>query len=87
MAFRSVEEIIFFLIFIAKVRGKATVNLSLCLTNHYAMETCGRVNIYMQIHVFFTSALAEGEWSTSRPVALSPGHSLQYPFHWSRDNS
>jgi hypothetical protein len=38
---------------------------SLCLTRYYAMKTYGGVGI--QIHVFLTSALIQGEWSASRP--------------------
>jgi hypothetical protein len=32
---------------------------------HYAMKAYGGVDIW--IHIFWTSALAEGEWSASRP--------------------
>jgi hypothetical protein len=31
----------------------------------------GRVGVY--IHVFLTSALVEGEWSSSRPNRFTPG--------------
>jgi hypothetical protein len=41
------------------------VKLALCLTvEHYTMKTYGGVNVYT--HVFFTSALVGGEWSTTR---------------------
>jgi hypothetical protein len=45
--------------------------LSLCLTKHYTMKTYGAVKV--QIHVFLTSALAEGEWSASLPCHFMPG--------------
>jgi hypothetical protein len=35
------------------------------------MNTYGGVNV--QIHVFLTSALVGGEWSTSRPGRFIPG--------------
>jgi len=34
---------------------KVKVKLSLCLTKHHAMNTCGGVEV--QLHVFLTSAL------------------------------
>jgi hypothetical protein len=39
--------------------------------NVVAMKAYGGVDV--QIHVFLTSALAEGEWSASRQVASTPG--------------
>jgi hypothetical protein len=41
------------------------VKLSLCLTKHYAMNTYG--GVYVQTHIFLTSALVRGEWSASIP--------------------
>jgi hypothetical protein len=35
------------------------------------MKAYGRVDLY--IHIFLTSALAEGEWSASRPGRFTPG--------------
>jgi hypothetical protein len=35
------------------------------------MKTYGGEDVY--IHVFFTSALVEGEWSASRPSRFTPG--------------
>jgi hypothetical protein len=35
------------------------------------MKAYGGVDVY--IHVFFTSALAGGEWSASRPCRFTPG--------------
>jgi hypothetical protein len=35
------------------------------LIKHYAMETCGGVDV--EIHVFLISALVGGEWSARRP--------------------
>jgi hypothetical protein len=35
------------------------------------MKTYGGVDVY--IHVFFTSALAAGEWSSPRPGRFTPG--------------
>jgi hypothetical protein len=29
--------------------------------------------VHVQIHIFFTSALARGEWSASRPGRFTPG--------------
>jgi hypothetical protein len=47
------------------MQGK--VNLSLCLTKHYAMKTYGRVNVY----VFLISSLVVGECSASRPFCFT----------------
>jgi hypothetical protein len=38
---------------------------------HYAIKTYGEMDVYP--HVFLTSALAKGEWSTSRPGRFTPG--------------
>jgi hypothetical protein len=38
---------------------------------HYAKKTYGGVDL--EIHIFFTSALAGGEWSASRPGRFTPG--------------
>jgi hypothetical protein len=38
---------------------------------HNAMREYGGVDV--QIHIFLTSALALGEWSTSRPGRFTPG--------------
>jgi hypothetical protein len=46
------------------------LKLSPCLTNHYAMKTYGEVDV--QIHVFWTPALVECEWSDSRPRRFNP---------------
>jgi hypothetical protein len=35
------------------------------------MKVCGRVEV--QINIFLTSALVEGEWSASCPVRFTPG--------------
>jgi hypothetical protein len=35
------------------------------------MKACGGVDV--QIHIFLISALAGGEWSTSRPSRFTPG--------------
>jgi hypothetical protein len=35
------------------------------------MKAYGGVDVY--IHIFLTSALAEGEWSASRPGRFAPG--------------
>jgi hypothetical protein len=35
------------------------------------MKAYGGVDVY--IHIFFTSALAEGEWSASHPCRFTPG--------------
>jgi hypothetical protein len=54
-------------------KGKAVPVLK---TKHYAVKTYGGVDV--QIHVFLTSALIGGEWSTSRPGPFTPGT------HWVR---
>jgi hypothetical protein len=46
------------------------VKLSLCLTKHYAMKAYGEVDV--QSHIFFTSALAGGEWSASGTGRFAP---------------
>jgi hypothetical protein len=55
------------------------VNLSLCLTKHYATKAYGGVDVY--IHVFVTSTLVEGEWSISRPCPFTPGEKAPV-IHW-----
>jgi hypothetical protein len=35
------------------------------------MKACG--GVYVQIHIFLTSALGEGEWSATRPCRFTPG--------------
>jgi hypothetical protein len=40
---------------------------------HYAIETYGRVDVY--IHIFLTSALIGCEWSASRPGRFTTGES------------
>jgi hypothetical protein len=35
------------------------------------MKEYGRVDV--QIHIFLTSALVEGEWLASRPSRITPG--------------
>jgi hypothetical protein len=44
---------------------------------HYIMKAYGGMDI--QIHIFLTSALVGGEWSVSRPAALSPGKEPEVP--------
>jgi hypothetical protein len=52
--------------------GKVKVKLSLCLTiKHYAITGYGGVDVW--IHIFFTSALAGGQWSASWPGHFTPG--------------
>jgi hypothetical protein len=41
------------------------------------MKAYGGVDVY--IHIFLTSALVGGEWSASRPAALSPGKEPPVP--------
>jgi hypothetical protein len=43
------------------------------------MKTYGGVDV--QTHVFLTSALAEGEWSASRPGRFTPGERAP-SIHW-----
>jgi hypothetical protein len=43
------------------------------------MKMYRKVDVY--IHIFLTSALVGGEWSSSRPAALPPGRSPRYPFY------
>jgi hypothetical protein len=43
------------------------------------MKAYGGVDVY--IHIFLTSALAGGEWSTSRPGRFNPGESASGT-HW-----
>jgi len=45
--------------------------LSLCLTKHHAIKTCGRVDEYL--HAFLTSVLEGDEWSTSCPARFTAG--------------
>jgi hypothetical protein len=53
------------------------VKLSLCLTKHYTIKAYWGVDVY--IHIFLTSALAEGEWSASRPGRLIQGEEPPVP--------
>jgi hypothetical protein len=55
------------------------VNLSLCLTKHYAVKTHGEVDV--ETHVFLTSALVGGERSASSPRSFTPGESA-HSTHW-----
>jgi hypothetical protein len=41
------------------------------------MKTYEGVDV--KIHIFFTSALVEGEWSASRPCRFTPGKELPVP--------
>jgi hypothetical protein len=41
------------------------------------MKAYGGVDV--QIHIFLTSALVGGEWSTSRPGPFTPGKELPVP--------
>jgi hypothetical protein len=43
------------------------------------MKAYGGVDVYM--HIFLTSALAEGEWSASRPGRFNPGERVPGS-HW-----
>jgi hypothetical protein len=43
------------------------------------MKTYGGVDV--KIHIFFTSALAGGEWSASRPGRFTPGEKA-VGIHW-----
>jgi hypothetical protein len=36
------------------------------------MKAYGRVDIYIYIHIFLTSALVGGKWSASRPGCFTP---------------
>jgi hypothetical protein len=47
------------------------VKLFLCSIKHYAMKVYGGVDV--QINVFFSSAVAGGDWSASRPGRFTPG--------------
>jgi hypothetical protein len=51
--------------------GKCKGKLPVSLTKHYAIKTYG--GVYVQIHVFLTSALVEGDLSASRPGRFTPG--------------
>jgi hypothetical protein len=51
-----------------KVKAKVPV---LNLIKHYAMKVYGGVDVW--IHIFLTSALVRGEWSTSRLGRFTPG--------------
>jgi hypothetical protein len=42
----------------------------LCLTKHHTIKMYEGVEV--QLHVFLTSALDEGEWSDSRPGRITP---------------
>jgi hypothetical protein len=46
--------------------GVKKVKLSLCFTN-YALRHEGVWGVDVWIHIFLTSTLVRGEWSTSRP--------------------
>jgi hypothetical protein len=50
------------------------VQLSLCLSKHYAMKTYGGVDV--KNHVFLTSEIVGGEWSTSCPGCFTPGEKV-----------
>jgi hypothetical protein len=50
--------------------SKVVVKLSLCLTKHYVMKTCGGVGV--QIRVLLTPALVGGELSASCPGHFTP---------------
>jgi hypothetical protein len=61
------------------------VKLPLGLTKYHAMETYGWVEI--QLHAFLTSALEDGEWSTSRsdrfiPKVKGPWYTLNMRLCW-----
>jgi hypothetical protein len=43
------------------------------------MKAYGGVDV--QIHIFLTSALVEGEWSASRPGRFTPEKSPRYPLY------
>jgi len=60
------------------VHGQVKVKLSLCLTEHHAMEVYWGVEVL--IHAFLTSALDGRDWSVSRPDIQ--GKSSCYP--WDR---
>jgi hypothetical protein len=51
-------------------RRENTKPYILYLTKHYAMKKCGEVEV--QHHKLLTSALAEGEWSTSIQSHFNP---------------
>jgi hypothetical protein len=57
------------------LKGKVVPALN--LIKHYAMKAYGGVDVY--IHIFLTSALVGGEWSTSRPGRFTPGKELLVP--------
>jgi hypothetical protein len=44
------------------------------------MKAYGGVDV--EIHVFLTSALVEGEWSASRPCRFTPGKRAAPSTHW-----
>jgi hypothetical protein len=52
------------------IRVKEAVNLSLCLTKHYAIKTYWGVEV--QLHAFLTSAIDGGVWSASHPGRFTP---------------
>jgi hypothetical protein len=52
-------------------KGKKVKLFCAQLIKHYAMK--GYRGVYVQIHILFTSALVEGEWSASPPGENAPG--------------
>jgi hypothetical protein len=47
---------------------------------HYTMQAYEGVDV--QIHIFLTSALVGGEWSTSRLGRFTPGERAPAGTHW-----
>jgi hypothetical protein len=59
------------------------VKLSLCSTiKHYTMKAYGGVGV--QIHIFLTSVLVGGEWSSPCPDRFTPGERAPST-HWMGD--
>jgi hypothetical protein len=56
-------------IYLTTMSVTQSIELSLCLTKHYAMKTYEGVHV--QIQIFLTLALVTDEWSASRPSCFT----------------
>jgi hypothetical protein len=69
---------------------KVKVGVSLCLIRHHAINTIGRVEVYL--HAVLTSALDGCEWLDSRPGHFipserSPQYTLGMKLDWPQSQS